>query len=171
MEAIDTKLQSTLLDAILLIAIVLIATGSSRIFKYNEMNKWVQINAVIFSMKESWRNVALSATSTVKYYYPCIDYSYSFNNKQYNANRVAFDIQNIWVCEVDDWGLPLKEGDKFWHTWKEGSNITAYVNPKQPTQSVIFNKFSNKYKSHNIALIAGGLLLGAIWALLNAIIK
>lgn len=170
METIDAKLPGILLDASLLIAIALIAIGGSRILKYNEMNKWVKIDAVILSMKESWKNVALSATSTVKYYYPCTDYSYSFNNKQYNANRVAFDIQNIWVCEVDDWGAPLKEDDKFWHTWKEGSNITAYVNPKQPSQSVIFNKFSNGYKSHNIALIAGGLLTGAVWALLNAII-
>lgn len=131
------------------------------------MSKWVQVEAIICSIEELWKYVTLTAGVRAKYYYPSIDYQYSYNNKIYNSNNVVFNIRNIWLCEVDNWGVPLKGKDKFWNTWKEGDTISAYINPDKPGESVLINKFSRSYKNHNITLIVSGVILGILWIILT----
>ncbi|MDH5389189.1 MAG: DUF3592 domain-containing protein [Gammaproteobacteria bacterium] len=148
---------------ILSIAIALSAIGIFRLNKYSSLNKWVKLGAIILSIKESWKDVALSPYSIAKYYYPEIEYEYNFNSNSYKSKAVSFNLQNIWVCEVDDFGIEAKDDDMFWRAWQKGDEISIYVNPQQPSQAVIINELVSQYKSHNLALIISGILIFTLW--------
>ena len=54
------------------------------------------------------------------------------------------------------WGTKTRSEEKFWDDWRNGKKIIIYVNPENPTESVIFNKIDKKHRSQNLALILGG---------------
>lgn len=156
-------------NVVLIISITLFSIGAFRLNKYNALNKWIKLEAVISSIKEKYKDVALSEYTTVKYFYPVISYGYIINNHSYKSSSVSSNIENIWVCEVDNFGVKTKDENMFWRSLKNGDVIDVYINPNQPKEAVIVNAFSTNYKSHNLALIISGILIFSLWLYLKQI--
>ncbi len=105
----------------------------------------------------------MSQYTRLKFYYPEVTYKYVYEGKEYESSSVSNNLENIWVPEVDEWGTPTPEDKKFWSKWVPGTEIEVLINPRKPSEAVIYKKLSRKYRSHNYALIVGGLLLVAAW--------
>ena len=148
---------------LLLIALVFIYLGSSRIITYIRARNWVSNTATVASISEGQSLVVLRYQK-IKFYFPLIEYIYQYGGNSYSSNRVSFEKQNIWIPEVDIWGMPLDNSKKFWKDWSKDSIILIYVNPKNPAQSVIIKNLNKKRSSHHFALIIAGLLVLLIWA-------
>ena len=156
-------------NLIFIISIALILIGTYRLNKYNSLKKRIKVDAVITHIKEKHKDVSLSEYTTVKYFYPEISYNYIINNHSYKSNSVSSNIENIWVCEVDDFGVETKNKNMFWRSLKTGDVISAFIAPNEPNDSVIVNVFSANYKSHNLALIISGILVFSLWVYLKLI--
>lgn len=148
--------------AILVIAVALISVGALQYFQYTRAGRWVPVKATVLDIREKCIDVVLHYNA-LKYYYPEICYKYNFQGGSHTSSSVSFDVENIWVPEVDSWGMKTDNTSKFWHEWKEGAIITAYVNHKNPNESVIINKVSKKAKSQQMALVVGGVMIGFLW--------
>ena len=151
---------------LLLISLLLIAFGAKASLPYCEAKKWIKSTATIRSLKETYEFVKESEYSKIKYYYPLVEYFYSYNNTTYTNTCVTFEKQNIWTSGYNLWGDKLPEKDKPWHSWKDNKEVTVYINPKSPQQSALLPFLSKKRRSHHLALIASGVLIFVIWALL-----
>jgi len=158
-----------LYNLVFIISITLFSIGAYRLNKYNSLKKWVKLEAVISSIKEKHKDVALSEYTTVKYFYPEISYDYIFNNHSYKSSSVSSNVENMWVCEVDSFGVETKDKNMFWRSLKPGDVINVFINPNEPKDSVIVNAFSTHYKSHNLALIISGILILSLWLYLKKI--
>ena len=154
-------------NLVFIVSITLFSIGAYRLNRYNSFKKWTKLKAVISSIKEKHKDVALSEYTTVKYFYPEINYDYTINNKSYNSSLVSSNIENIWECEVDNFGVETKDKDMFWRSLKNDDVIDVFINPKSPKESVIINEFSTNYKSHNLALIISGILIFLLWLYLK----
>lgn len=154
---------------VLIISLTLISIGVYRLKKYSALDKWIQSKAVISSIEEQHKEVALSEYTTAKYFYPEICYAYSISNRNYESSSVCPNIENLWVCEVDNFGVETKDENMFWRSLKNGDVIDVFINPKQPEESVLIKAFSINYKSHNLALIMGGMLIFLLWLYLKII--
>ena len=146
----------------LIVALLLIYFGLRGIAHYSRAEKWLPLEATICSVGEDWIDVSLRY-SKLRYFYPIVEYEYCFNGNDYKSDSVSFEVENIWVPESDAWGTKTKSGEKFWTGWRKGESIIVYVNPENPTESVVINKIDKKYRSQNLALIAGGVLIGFTW--------
>ena len=151
-------MESIFYYILLAVSVALIALGLYRIFIYKSSSTWEKVSANILSIQEHCKKV-VSEYSLIKYYYPKISYEYTYNKVKYESDTVCNNIENIWVCEVDNYGLEIKPEKRFWGTWKKNSNIEVYVNPSKPEESVVINTLNKYYKSHNLALIASGVLI------------
>ncbi len=154
-------------NLVLIISITLFTIGIYRLNKYNSLKKWIKLEAVISSIKEKHKEVALSEYAKVKYFYPEISYDYTINNYNHKSNSVSSNVENIWVCEIDNYGLETKDENMFWRSLKTGDTIDVFINPKQPQESVMVNTISKNYKSHNLALIISGVLIFSLWLYLK----
>jgi hypothetical protein len=130
METIDAEVRNLLPDISMLISIALIAVESARLLKCRAVGRWKEIDSVICHIYEASDLVALSAGFNVNYYYQSIDCRYEYNVNECVSNTVSFNKNNIWVCEINENGIPLKEQEKFWNSWKAGSVINVYIDPK-----------------------------------------
>ena len=74
---------------------------------YWKSKKWVKVNGEIININEKYVNVALSMYQNIKYFYPDIKYKYNFQGKTYVSDRVSFEVENIWIPEVNKWGNTL----------------------------------------------------------------
>lgn len=152
---------------LLLIAITLFLVGAYRLLKYHSLNIWPLIKGKILSISENCKEVWMTSTTTLNYYFPEITYEYIYKNKKYESTIVSNNIENIWVPEVNEMGDKTPEIDKFWMPWKKGDKIEIFVNPNNPKEAVIFKHLTEKYKSHNAALIVSGVILAIVWFVLK----
>lgn len=150
----------------LVIAFVLIALGIGRMIPYLRARNWVPSTGTVVSNSEIWSVVVLRFLR-IKYYFPRIEYEYQFKGRSYISNRVSFEKQNVWIPEVDSWGTPIGNSQRFWASWSEGTTIPIYIDPNNPSESVVIKNLDKKRRSHHLALITGGFLVLLIWAFLN----
>jgi len=146
-------------NLIFIISITLFLIGTFRFNKYHSLQERIKVDAVISHIKEKHKDVSLSEYTTVKYFYPEISYNYIINNHSYKSNLVSSNIENIWVCEIDNFGVETKNQNMFWRSLKVGDVISVFIAPNEPEDSVIVNTFSANYKSYNLALITSGILI------------
>jgi len=137
------------------------SAGSIRLFKYRGLENWVKQVGTISRIEEKYESV-LQQYYNLKYFYPAIEYKYSFNGSEYISSSVSPHIRNIWLCETDNFGIPLDNQNKFWHGWNKGSEIGIYVNSQEPSEAYIINRQSKLNRSHNYAILFGGIIIFAI---------
>ena len=150
---------------LLLISIVLIAIGITRLRSYSKSRSWVKVKGELTEFCEKYKEVALSEYTRVKYYYPSVKYSYKYNNETYTSDAVSPHIRNIWVCEVDNYGIEIPKEKRFWYSWQPNMEIDIYVNKHDPSVSFIEKAQSKQHKSHNYAIFASGIIIFVLWAL------
>ncbi len=148
---------------ILLIAALLISIGAGSLLNYGSQEKWIEGKARLISVEEQNEEVAISQYSTLKYYFPAIAYEYTANGKHYSGNTVSHEKENIWVAEVNGWGDPTPREDRWWLSLKPGDDLAVYINPRNHEETVLVKGASKARRSHHLALIAGGILLGLVW--------
>lgn len=146
-----------------IVGTALIVIGLCGFAPYLFTKRWISIPATVISVEERYREVASSTYEKIKYYYPYIRYQYEIDGRVYDSDRVAFEISTMWVPEVDNWGTPNSEEHKFWCSISKGSVIDVFVNPQEPTESVVFNALNNNRLSHHSALVVGGVFCVVIW--------
>jgi hypothetical protein len=159
-------MDSFLHTLIFIISVILFTIGVYRMRKYNSLKNWIGLEAIISSINEEHKDVALSEYTTVKYFYPEISYDYVINDHKYKSSTVSANVENVWVCEVDSFGIETKDENMFWRSLKTGELIEVFINPIKHQESVIVNCLSANYKSHNLALIVSGILIFSLWLLL-----
>jgi len=153
---------------ILIVALTLMYQGAIWLRFYRSLNHWQKVDAVITALDEQWISSELASDYSRKYRLPTIEYEYQLNEATHRSSRVSHEPENIWVPEVDSWGIETKAADKFWANWQVGSSIAVYIDPANHNRSVIINRLSKQRKSHHLALFIGGLILLFVWALLLA---
>jgi len=151
---------------LLVIAAILIFLGIKSLIKYNLQSNWLEKTAKIKHINEIEEEVYLTATVTGKYYYPSIEYEYTLDGKLYTNNLVAYEKENIWVPETNNWGDPTPTKERWWLKLKQGEEIPVYINPNNKNESVLIQKVSKNWQSHHLALIVGGLIIIVLWGVL-----
>ncbi|GAA0398925.1 hypothetical protein GCM10009133_04710 [Cocleimonas flava] len=150
--------------------ILLIGAGMSvyslRILKkYGDLQSWQLEKARIETLSEVTDEQTEGNSGAVKYYYPEIKYHYTVDEKTYTSKTVSLEKQNIWCAEKNVWGESLTENEKWWSALKVGYELSAYINPKNPAQSVLIKNISNTRRSHHLAILFGGILICFLWLL------
>lgn len=151
---------------LLLIAVALVLMGVSPLLRYKEQANWMEVKAKIKSIRERKEEVAISEYSRLKYYYPEIEYEYAVNGATYLGKTVSFEKENVWVPEVNSWGDPTPEEKRWWLSLKPDDELSVYVNPSNASEAVLINDVVQVRRSHHLALMAGGLLVGLVWLFL-----
>jgi hypothetical protein len=150
----------------LVIGLVLITVGGGKIKKAREKARWPQVPAVLTSVDESEFGIADSQyeQSVRQYLYPVVEYEYEVNGKSLRGTKVADAVKDIAVPVIDNLGSKVSDSDKFWHEWVKGTRVTAYVNPEEPSESVLVPQLSKRMRSHYAAIMVSGVLLLFCWA-------
>ncbi|MEW8507746.1 MAG: DUF3592 domain-containing protein [Candidatus Thiodiazotropha sp.] len=149
--------------ALLVIASILMIIGGGSLFKYRSLGSWIEGSAKLVAIEEREEEVAVSQYSILKYHYPLIEYEYSADGRHYGGNTVSLEKENVWVPEVNNWGDPTPEEDRWWRGLKPGDDIPVYINPRNRGESVLVKGSSTSRRSHHLALLLGGLLIALIW--------
>ncbi|MEW8523899.1 MAG: DUF3592 domain-containing protein [Candidatus Thiodiazotropha endolucinida] len=155
---------------LLVISITLILIGGGSFLKYKQHNNWIEDKAKIVDIGEASEIVAIGQYSKLKYFYPVIDYEYAVDGKNYSGNTVSNEKENVWVAEVNGWGDPNPETARWWLSLKPEDDIPVFINPKNHSDTVLVKGASKVRRSHHLALLLGGLLLGLIWLTLVGMI-
>ena len=147
---------------LLAISVALIFTGSRLLFKYRDQTNWTKGKAVLKIINES-EEVTRSEYSSLKYFYPEIEYEYVVNGTSYLGKVVAYEKENVWVPEINNWGDPTPKEKRWWLMLKPGDELPVYINPLNLNEAVLINSVIKTRRSHHSALIVSGLLVGLIW--------
>ena len=139
---------------------------SLRIMKrYGDLQRWSLEKAKIELIREITDEQPDGNTGTLKYYYPEIKYHYMVNDQTYQSETVSLEKQNIWCAESNIWGETLTENEKWWSALKVGYELSAYINPDNPNDSVLIRNLRNSRRSHHLAILFGGILISFLWLL------
>ncbi len=139
---------------------------SLRILKrYGDLQSWTLKKAKIETIREVTDEQAEGSSGTLTYFYPEIKYHYMVEDKTYNSKTVSLEKQNIWCAESNIWGESLTENEKWWSALKVGYELSAYINPKNPEDSVLIKNLRNSRRSHHLAILSGGILICFLWLL------
>lgn len=153
---------------VLVIAALLVASGWGSLLQYREQAHWKEKKGRVKSIRECAEEVAISEVSRLKYFYPEIEYEYSVDGARFDGTVVSCEKENVWIAESDDWGNPVPADKKWWSSLRPGDDLSVYVNPRNPGEAVLIREAGKTRRSHHLALLAGGILLGLIWLFLAA---
>lgn len=138
--------------------------------RYGDFQSWTLEKARIETIREVTDEQAEGSSGTLTYFYPEIKYHYTVNDKTYNSKTVSLEKQNIWCAESNIWGESLAENEKWWSALKVGYELSVYINPKNPENSVLIRNLRSSRRSHHLAILSGGILICFLW-LLVALLK
>lgn len=150
---------------LLMIGALLMAKGGSKINTARKKTKWPKVVAVLRSVDEDEFGTIESEyqKSPRQYSYPVVEYEYEIDGKSFRSTKVSDSVKDIAVPAIGNFGSKIPDSEKFWHTWVKGTNVTAYVNPKDPSDAVLVPQLPKKRKSHYVALVVSGVLLLLCW--------
>ncbi|MEW8202129.1 MAG: hypothetical protein AB2764_08460 [Candidatus Thiodiazotropha endolucinida] len=155
---------------LLVISVTLILIGGGSLLKYKQHSDWIEDKAKIVDIGEASEIVAIGQYSQLKYFYPVIDYEYAVDGKNYSGNTVSVEKENVWVPEVNGWGDPNPDTVRWWLSLNPEDDIPVFINPKNHSDTVLVKGASKARRSHHLALLLGGVLLGLIWLTLAGMI-
>ena len=150
------------LELLLLMSFFLIVIGYLGIARLGICRDWLAVKAKILTIKEDWIEEK-ALYNSIKHYYPLIEYEYRVQDAVYRSDVVALDLKNIWVPEVDAWGTPITSDKKFWSNWKQGSEITVYVDTDNAERSVVDKNISPRVRRIYYILVFSGMVLMAFY--------
>lgn len=148
----------------------LIFLGANPLIKYKGQAKWVEKKGIIKSIREHEEEVSYRFIR-VKYYYPAVEYEYMAKGAMHLGKTVSFEKENVWVCEVDNWGVPIPKEKRWWSSLKPGDEISVYVNPQDECMSVLIKDVTKLRRSHHLAVLASGIIISLIWLYLMKLIS
>lgn len=148
---------------LLVIALALVVIGAGSLLKYKSQQNWIESKAKLLSSEEQEEEIAISQYSKLKYYYPIIEYAYAANGKSYTGTTLSHEKENLWVPEVNNWGDPTPAKDRWWSSLKPGDVIPVYINPQDHSEAVLVKDVTKARRSHHLALLTGGILIGLLW--------
>jgi hypothetical protein len=151
---------------LLIISAVLVLIGLGSLLKYKEQANWIKGKARLKKINECEEEVAISQYSRLTYYYPEIEYEYVANGATHLGRMVSFEKENVWVPEVNNSGDPTPEEERWWLTLKPDDELPVYVNSRNEGEAVLINDVVKVRRSHHLALIISGLLVGLLWLFL-----
>ncbi len=139
---------------------------SLRILKrYGDLQSWSLEKAKIEHIGEIIDEQPDGNAGTLKYSYPEIKYHYTVKDQIYQSETVSLEKQNIWCAEANIFGESLTENEKWWSALKVGYELSAYINPENPEDSVLIKNLSNSRRSHHLAILSSGILICFLWLL------
>ena len=139
---------------------------SLRILKrYGDLQSWSLEKGKIERIREITDEQPDGSSRALKYYYPKIKYHYTIKGKTFQSEQVSHEKQNIWRAGANIWGEPITENEKWWSALKVGYELSAYINPNNPEDSVLIKNLSNSRRSHHLAILLGGILISFLWIL------
>jgi hypothetical protein len=150
---------------LLVVGLVLLLFGASKVRQFNAAAKWVPHTATVLSVSERYEDVPEKYGHT-RYAFPEVEYKYEYAGKPYQSTMVSFEKQSVWIPVPVNREMKNAERNVFWKNWGAGSEINIYIDPNDRSQSVIINKPTSRRRSHHLALIVSGVILVAIGLLL-----
>ncbi len=83
----------------------------------------------------------------IKFRCPEVQYEFFYNGKKYVSNDVAFHKRDISIrSDLEQYP---------WMNWEVGSNIRVYVNPNNPSKSVLITEMGLERKRRYIQIFIG----------------
>jgi hypothetical protein len=140
-----------LIILLLAIGIVLSIVGTLRISRSKAASNFPKSQARIKHSSIASLTIPHSAGLTCEYFYPVIEFEYSFNNISYTSKTVAYDIKSIATESNDEIQLLIN--------MLANNNNMAYINPNKPYNAYIFPSLSKERRSHFLSMAIGGLLI------------
>lgn len=153
---------------VLAIGGTLLARGILPLRRYRAAANWVEVPAVITRVEECEYEIALSESVHEKYLYPSMEYEYRVDGRPYRARTVSFEKENVWVPMHDASGKPTAATARWWLAMAPGSEVPAFINPRDVSEAVLVRALQKRRRSHHLALAAAGALLIGVWVVLAA---
>lgn len=148
---------------ILFVALGFIAYSLSYLIKYGNIEGWALHKGNITSISEE---EYLSPLSNKRFVYPVISYEYSVNDKTCKSEIISVEKENIWKEALNEQGNEIHAYEKWWSGLKNHYELSVFVNPKKPAESVLINQLRSVRQAHHLSLLSSGVLLGFIYILL-----
>ncbi len=148
---------------LLLIALILTASGVKSFISHKQRINWLEGEATIKTIiEQTYLDPHFYGGSTT-YFYPEIEYIYTVDGKSLEGSIVSSEKENIWVTEYNNFGDLNSNENRWWIDLKPGDKLPVFINPENFKEAVLVKDFSDSRKSHHLALIVGGLLLLGAW--------
>ena len=151
---------------LLVIAALLVLPGIGALIQYRDQNRWIEKKAKLLRVSEFEETVIVSNSRRDNYFYPDIEYEYEVNGVRVICDRVAFEKENVWVPEFNQWGDKTPENKRWWLPLAEGDELPVFVNPRNHQEAVLIKGVDRTRRSHHLSLVLSGLLLVLIWLFL-----
>lgn len=142
-----------------LVCVILSINEVLTYLKGKKSERWRRYIATVTYIKVDFKKRRYSDSDDfieqeVVYSMPFVRYEYSYAGNIFKSKKVALN---------DNWTTDYGESSEAVVGINPGSEITIYVNPKNPKQSVL----SRGYKGSNLKTLLGLLLFALIYELLN----
>lgn len=162
--AVDIKF---LHHALIFISFSFFGYALKELVAYKRKRNWLKTHATVMHAAE--RVWCISGRQIDQYFYPEVVYQYVHANQKH-TNSLAFDeFENIRVPitvneqEVDSVG----KRKRWWLGYAAGDAIEVFVNPKQPSQSVLVNTISTQRKVRLTLVFLAGVCTACAWVFLS----
>ena len=108
---------------LVVLGIAIALRGTTNLVKINGILNWKEYPGKVLDIRDTFEEVSMTPVTSVKYYYPEVTYEYKVEGEKYKNSRVGFELESVWVPEVDNWGQPTPDSEKFWAKWgaRDGS--------------------------------------------------
>ena len=134
---------------LIIIGFCFIAWVSCRLQIYRRAKDWAEVKGRILQA-ESETFDEPQVYVKVNKLRPRVRYSYLYSGCEYTGSQVTLEDRSL-KAEASS--------NAFWENWSLGSEITVYVNPRDPKESVLLRNPIVARKSHYMALCIVALLL------------
>ena len=145
---------------VLIMGMTLCFFGGKPLLRYREIHSWVESEGVLLRIDEVTEEVP-DDHGPIVYYFPAVEYEYSLDGENYQGNKVSVEKQNVWITsEMSAWGIITP---KWWGKLEAGDKVPVFINPNNPTESMLIKNLSKARRSHHLALVVSGIILMVIW--------
>jgi len=125
---------------------------------YRAARRWQVIEGQILESEvEAFKKPAVYVA--LDYSRPHVRYEYVVDGKSFNNNRISFDCANVEVPDEGQAG--------YWKEWNCGSPVNVFVNPNNPTETVLLPAPRRERSRHYRTVVLAGVLLIVVGACLE----
>ena len=96
----------------------------------------LKVTGKLLSLQEGTKTIK-QQKSQMEFYYPIIEYEYSYNGHTYKGQTRTSDVKRLMVPVLDHLNEPAKDESFIWRQSKVGDELPVLIKENKPHQSII----------------------------------